>query len=218
MRTVSNSIAYRLQQHIILRARRRLLHHTLRLPLHRLRQITSGGMAFIVRHDANAVGDLVVFLVYEPWKAIIQLLGCFAVLAWVDWRLLVGSLALLPLLYIAQRTRVGRIRDMAEDALSHEQQLDGQTAELFGGIRVIRGFGRESTVTARLLRRHHFVSACSCSSWWLYRSVDVGWMILIPLASALLLALGGARVLHDAAKVAAGQLAPSPRVFRGRVS
>jgi ATP-binding cassette subfamily B protein len=209
MRTVSNSIAYRLQQHIILRARRRLLDHTLRLPLHRLRQITSGGMAFIVRHDANAVGDLVVFLVYEPWKAIIQLLGCFAVLAWVDWRLLVGSLALLPLLYIVQRTRVGRIRDMAEDALSHEQQLDGQTAELFGGIRVIRGFGRESTVTARLLRRHHFVIRLQLLVWWLYRSVDIGWMILIPLASALLLALGGVRVLHDAAKVASGQLAPS---------
>jgi ATP-binding cassette subfamily B protein/subfamily B ATP-binding cassette protein MsbA len=208
-RTISNSIAFRLQQHIILRARRRLLHHTLRMPLHRLRQITSGGMSFIVRHDANAVGDLVAFLVYEPWKAIIQLLGCFAVLAWVDWRLLAGSLALLPVLYFVQRTRVGRIREMAEDALSHDQQLDGQTAELFGGIRVIRGFGRESTVAARMLRRHHFVSRLQLLSWWLFRSVDVGWMILIPLASALLLAVGGARVLHDAAEVAAGRLAPA---------
>jgi len=208
-RTISNSIAYRLQQHLILKARRRLLHHTLRMPLHRLRQITSGGMSFIVRHDANAVGDLVAFLVYEPWKAIVQLLGCFAVLAWVDWRLLAGSVAMLPLLYIAQRTRVGRIRDMAEDALSHDQQLDGQTAELFGGIRVIRGFGRESTVAARMLRRHHFVSRLQLLSWWLFRSVDVGWMILIPLASALLLAVGGGRVLHDAAQVAAGRLAPA---------
>ena len=208
-RTISNSIAYRLQQHLILRTRRRLLHHTLRMPLHRLRQITSGGMAFIVRHDANAVGDLVVFLVYEPWKAIIQLLGCFAVLAWVDWRLLGGSLAMLPLLYLAQRTRVGRIREIADDALSQDQRLDGQTAELFGGIRVIRGFGRESTVSARMLRRHHFVSRLQLLSWWLFRGVDVGWMILIPLASALLLAVGGARVLHDAADVAAGRLTPA---------
>lgn len=205
--TASNSIAYRLQQHIILRARRRLLHHALRLPLHRLRQITSGGMSFVVRHDANAVGDLVVFLIYEPWKAIIQLMGCFIVLAWVDWRLLAGSLALLPLLYLAQRTRVGRIRDMAQDALSHEQHLDGQTAELFGGIRVIRGFGREHTVAARMMRRHHFVFRLNLLTWWLFRSIDVGWMVLIPLASGLLLALGGVRVLHDAAAVAAGRLA-----------
>ena len=155
-RTISNSIAYRLQQHLILTARRRLLHHALRMPLHRLRQITSGGMSFIVRHDANAVGDLVAFLVYEPWKAIVQLLGCFAVLAWVDWRLLAGSLALLPVLYLAQRARVGRIRDMAQDALAHDQHLDGQTAELFGGIRVIRGFGREPTVAARMLRQASF--------------------------------------------------------------
>lgn len=207
IRTFSNSIAYRLQQHLILRARRRLLNHTLQLPLHRLRQITSGGTAFIVRHDANAVGDLVVFLVYEPWKSIIQLVGCFFVLAWVDWRLLAGSLAMLPVLYLAQRTRVGRIRDMAEDALSQDQQLDGQTAELFGGVRVIRSFGRESTVSARMLRRHHFVFRLQLLSWWLYRSVDVGWMILIPLASALLLGVGGARVLHDTARVADGTLA-----------
>jgi ATP-binding cassette subfamily B protein/subfamily B ATP-binding cassette protein MsbA len=116
---------------------------------------------------------------------------------------------MLPLLYVAQRTRVGRIRDMAEDALSHDQQLDGQTAELFGGIRVIRGFGRESTVAARMLRRHHFVSRLQLLSWWLYRGVDVAWMILIPLASALLLGVGGGRVLHDAAQVAAGRLAPT---------
>jgi ATP-binding cassette, subfamily B, bacterial len=208
-RTFSNSLAYRLQQHIILRTRRRLLRHTLQLPLHRLRQITSGGMAFIVRHDANAVGDLVVFLIYEPWKAIIQLVGCLVVLAWVDWRLFAGSLALLPVLYIAQRTRVGRIRDMAEDALSQDQQLDGQTAELFGGIRVIRSFGRESTVAARMMRRHHFVFRLQLLAWWLFRSIDVGWMILIPLASALLLGFGGASVLHDSAKVAAGELAPA---------
>jgi ATP-binding cassette subfamily B protein len=208
-RTFSNSLAYRLQQHLILRARRRLLHHTLQLPLHRLRQITSGGMAFIVRHDANAVGDLVMFLVYEPWKAVIQLLGCFVVLAWVDWRLLAISLALLPLLYLAQRTRVGRIRDIAEDASAQDQQLDGQTAELFGGVRVIRGFGRESTVAARLMRRHHYVFRLQLLSWWLFRGVDVGWMILIPLASALLLGFGGSRVLHDAAQVAAGHLTPA---------
>jgi ATP-binding cassette subfamily B protein/subfamily B ATP-binding cassette protein MsbA len=206
-RTFSNSLAFRLQQHIILRTRRRLFHHTLQLPLHRLRQITSGGLAFIVRHDANAVGDLVVFLVYEPWKAVIQLLGCFIVLLWVDWYLLAISLALLPLLYLAQRARVGRIRDIAEDASAQDQQLDGHTAELFGGVRVIRGFGRESTVAARLLRRHNYVFRLRLLSWWLFRSVDVGWMILIPLASMLLLGFGGSRVLNDAAKVAAGQLA-----------
>lgn len=208
-RTLSNSIAYRLQQNIILRARRRLLRHALRMPLHRLRQITSGGMAFIVRHDANAVGDLVVLLVYEPWKAIIQLLGCFVVLAWVDWRLLAGSLALLPLVYLAQRARVGRIRDIVQDALGYEQHLDGKTAELFGGIRVIRGFGRESTVAARMQRRHHFVMRLQLLAWWLHRSIDVCWMVLVPLASALLLAFGGARVVHDAAEVAAGRLAPA---------
>src|SRR6202000_2669943 len=114
---ISNAIAFRLQSHMILRARRRLLEHTLRLPLHRLRQITSGGLSFIVRHDANAVGDLVVLMVYEPWKCIIQLIGFFIVLAWLDWRLLAGSLLLPPILYIAQRTRVGRIRDMAQNAL-----------------------------------------------------------------------------------------------------
>lgn len=207
VRTISNRIAFRLQRHIAVAARRRLLKRALRLPLHRLRQISSGGMSFIIRHDGNAIGDMVTHLIYEPWKAVIQLIGCFAVLAWADWRLLAGSLVLLPVVYFAQRTRVGRIRDMIQDTMVQDQNLDGLTSELFGGIRVIRGFGRERTVAARLVRRHHFVTRLQLLTWWLRRSTDIGWSIVIPLASGLLLGFGGLRVLQDAAAVNAGTLA-----------
>ena len=208
VRTYSNRVAFRLQRHIAVAARRRLLNHALRMPLHRLRQLSSGGVSFIVRHDGNAIGDMVMFLIYEPWKAVIQLIGCFAVLAWADWRLLLGSLALLPLVYLAQRARVGRIRDMIQDTMSQDQNLDGLTSELFGGIRVIRGFGRERTVAARLVRRHHFVTRLQLLTWWLRRSTEIGWSIVIPLASGLLLGFGGMRVLQDVAAVQAGTLAP----------
>ena len=208
VRTYSNRAAFRLQRHIAVAARRRLLNHALRMPLHRLRQISSGGVSFVIRHDGNAIGDMVMFLIYEPWKAVIQLIGCFAVLAWADWRLLLGSLALLPLVYFAQRARVGRIRDMIQDTMSQDQSLDGLTSELFGGIRVIRGFGRERTVAARLVRRHHFVTRLQLLTWWLHRSTEIGWSVVIPLASGLLLGFGGLRVLHDAAAVQAGTLAP----------
>jgi len=208
VRTAGNRMAFRLQRHLILKARRRLLRHALRMRLHRLREITSGGMSFIVRHDANAFGDLVMFLICEPWKAVVQLLGCFIMLAWIDWRLLLGAMALLPIVYLSQKAKVGRIRDMVQDTLAEEQRIDGMGAEVFGGIRVIRGFGRERTVAARLARRHHYVSRLHLFGWWLRQTIQLGWSVVIPLASGLLLGFGGMMVLRDQAAVAAGTLAP----------
>ena len=74
-----------------------------RLPLHRVYQLKSGGVASILREDAGGVGELMFSMLYNPWRAIIQLLGSMAVLAWVDWRLLAGSLLLLPAVYFSHR-------------------------------------------------------------------------------------------------------------------
>ena len=40
----------------------------------------------------------------------IQLLGSLAILAWVDWRLLIGALLAIPLVYATHRTWISKIR------------------------------------------------------------------------------------------------------------
>ena len=90
--------------------RRRVFEHAVRLPLHRVYELKSGGVASILREDAGGVADLIFSMIYNPWKAIIQLTGSLIILAFVDWRLLLGSLVLLPTVWLSHRQWIGRIR------------------------------------------------------------------------------------------------------------
>ncbi len=61
--------------------RRRAFAHAARLPLHRVQHLKSGGLASILRDDAGQAGELVFSLIYNPWRAIVQLVGTLTILA-----------------------------------------------------------------------------------------------------------------------------------------
>ena len=58
-------------------------------------------MSSLLREDAGGVAELVFSLLYNPWRAIVQLIGSLIILAFVDWRLLLGSLVLIPAVEVA---------------------------------------------------------------------------------------------------------------------
>ena len=102
--------ATRISKIIQLDIRRRVFEHAVRLPLHRVQELRSGGVASILREDGGSVGELVFGLLYNPWRAVIQLAGSFAVLAWVDWTLLLGAVVLLPTVFVTHRAWINSIR------------------------------------------------------------------------------------------------------------
>lgn len=178
--------------------RRRVFSHTMHLPLHRIQELKSGGAASIVRQDAGSVGDLVFGLLYNPWRAIIQLTGSLCILAWVDWRLLLGALFLIPLVYATHRTWIGRIRPQHRRIRAEREKVDGLATEAFGGMRVVRTFGRQKSETNRVMHGNHFMGRQELFAWWSMRWIEIVWEVLMPLASAALLAYGGWRVIEGA--------------------
>jgi ATP-binding cassette subfamily B protein/subfamily B ATP-binding cassette protein MsbA len=184
--------------------RRRVFDHAVRLPLHRVYALKSGGVASILREDAGGIGDLVFNMVYNPWQAIIQLAGTIAVLAAVDWRLMIGSMLLVPLVWLTHRTWIGRIRPLYRDIRATRTHIDTHATEAFGGMRVVRAFGRQRSESGRFARSSHFMARQELRTWWWARSVDVAWALLIPAGSAALLWYGGGQVLDGA--ITAGDL------------
>ena len=65
--------ATRIAKQIQLNLRRRVFEHAVRLPLHRVQELRSGGVASILREDGGSVGELVFGMLFNPWRAIIQL-------------------------------------------------------------------------------------------------------------------------------------------------
>src|SRR5690606_27828754 len=175
---------------------RRVYRHAVRLPLGRLQALKSGGVASLLRNDAGAPATLLTGMVVSPWRAIVQLLGALVVLLLVDWRLVVGALLLVPVVWWTHRAWIGRIRPVYRGVRQTREAVDAHAAESIGGMRVVRAFGRERTEALRHTVTTHLMARQGLLAWWRSRTVEITWRVLIPAASAGVVVYGGARVLE----------------------
>ena len=176
--------------------RKGVWEHAVRLPMGKVHELRSGSVASLLREDAGSVGELVFGLLYNPWRAVIQLVGSLIVLAWVDWRLLIGAVAVLPAVWFTNRTWISRIRPRFRDVRSRRSEIDALSTEVVGGMRVVRAFGRQRTETARVMNANHLMGRQELSVWWWQRTIELVWAVLIPLSSGLLMLYGGLQVLE----------------------
>lgn len=188
--------ATRISKQIQLAVRRRVFEHAVRLPLHRVHELRSGGVASILREDGGSVGELVFGMIFNPWRAVIQLLGSLVILAWVDWTLLLGAIVLLPAVYLTHRAWISRIRPQFRVIRKQREQIDASATEAFAGMRIVRGFNRQKREAARFTTENNLMARQELYAWWWMRIVEMVWEALIPLASAALLFYGGWRVLE----------------------
>jgi ATP-binding cassette subfamily B protein/subfamily B ATP-binding cassette protein MsbA len=121
--------------------------------------------------------------------------GSLCILAWVDWRLLTGGIAMLPVIYFTHRTWISRIRPLYRSVRKSRQQLDAQTTETFGGMRVVRAFGRQQSESGRFVRGNNLLIRQELKTWWASRVVELLWEILIPVGVVALLWYGGSQVM-----------------------
>ncbi len=194
----------RMTKRVQVAVRKRVFDHAVRLPLHRVYELKSGGVASILREDAGGVAELIFSMFYNPSRAIVQLISIVVILAWTDWRLLLGSLLLLPTVWMTHRTWIGRIRPIFRDIRASRQKIDSHATEAFGGMRVVRSFSRQRAEAGNFTRNGHMMARQEIFAWWWMRGVEFLWGIMIPAASAVLLWWGGNRVMTDAAKLNAG--------------
>ncbi len=188
--------ATRLTKLTQVRLRRRAFDHAVRLPLHRVHALKSGGVASILREDAGGAGELVFSMVYNPWGAVVQLAGTLIILAVVDWRLLLGALLLAPVIWFTHRAWISRIRPVYRDIRQTRQSVDAHATEAFGGMRIVRAFNRERGEAGRFVRGNHLLARQELLAWWRARLVDIAWQTLIPLSSVGVLVYGGLAVLN----------------------
>lgn len=178
------------------RLRRLAFEHAVRLPLSRVSELKSGGVASILREDAGNAGELLFSMIYNPWRAVIQLVGTLIILAVIDFRLLLGALVFIPIVWFSHRTWIERIRPIHRDVRRTRQGIDAHATEAFAGIRVVRGFHRADAEAGRFTRDNHLMMRQELLAWWWSRLLELAWQVIIPLASAAVLIYGGWRVLE----------------------
>ena len=188
------------------RMRRRVFAHASRLPLHRIYQLRAGGAGTLLRDDAGGVGELVFTMLFNPWRALVQFVGGLLILAWIDWRMLLCSLLLIPAVAMSSILWSRILRPLYRDIRAQRADVDARTGEVFGGMRVVRAFGRQRREAARYTRANHLTLRLEFLSWCWGRILEVFWDLLLPGASSVLLLYGGMEVL-------AGRLTPGDLVM-----
>jgi ATP-binding cassette subfamily B protein len=175
--------------------RRKVFEQAIRLPLNKVYDMKSGGVASLIREDAGGVADLIFNMLYNPWRAVVQFVGSLVILMLVDWKLMVGGMLLLPVVWITHRTWINRIRPLYRDIRKQRQHIDGNAAETFSGIRVVRTFSRSRSESSRFVREGDFLVRQQLFTWWWTRIIETIWEVVIPLASTGLLLYGGYQII-----------------------
>ncbi|MDA1049955.1 MAG: ABC transporter ATP-binding protein [Planctomycetota bacterium] len=183
--------------HVQVKLRKRAFEHGMHLPLHRVYELKSGGAASLLREDAGGAAELIFSLIYNPWRAVVQFVGSLVILTFVDWRMMVGGLLALPIVYFTHRTWIRRIRPLWRDVRTQRQEIDSYATEAFGGMRIVRAFARERTEAGRFVRGNDLLVRQQLFAWWWTRTIDFVWDTVIPLSSTLLLMYGGYRILQE---------------------
>jgi len=196
--------ATRTSNSAVVTIRRRVYDHAIQLPLQQVQEMKSGGVSSLIREDAGGVAELIFSMLYNPWRAIVQFVGSLVILMLVDWKLMVGGLLLLPIVWVTHRTWINRIRPLFRDIRKQRQGIDATATETFGGIRVVRTFARRRSESARFVREGDFLVRQQLYTWWWTRTIELIWEVVIPLASTGLLLYGGYQIIQ--AELTLGEL------------
>ncbi len=176
---------------VMLSLRRAIFHRLLHLPLPKVWDMKTGGILSRLTGDVDTTTGLLQLAVVSPAVSVLRLLIAIGVLFWLNWRLALTALAIIPGAMLMSFVFARRVRPIYRTVRKDVEQLDGRVGETFAGIRVVRAFRREllelrDYMTGRhsVLRKEMFAHRRELVLW-------TSWGLLVSGVSAVIIWYGG---------------------------
>ena len=128
--------------------RAELYRHLQRLSLRFHHGARTGDLITRMTSDIGRLQDVAVTAALPLVGNAVTLVGMVAVMAWVDWRLALASMAAFPLFAVTLRGSSRKIHRVARQQRKGEGALASSAGETLGAIRVIQAYTLESTMGA----------------------------------------------------------------------
>lgn len=145
LNTVSLALA---GNRVLTRVRADLFRHLLRLPLSFHEQRRTGDLLNHLTGDIGRLQEVAVTAVLPLFVNLLTLVGMVGVMAWMNWRLTLPALLVLPVsMWITGRLS-GRIRSAARKQREREGALAAGAGEALGAIRAVQTFSLEPRLEA----------------------------------------------------------------------
>jgi ATP-binding cassette subfamily B protein/subfamily B ATP-binding cassette protein MsbA len=142
---------------VMLSLRKALYDRLLHLPLPKLWDMKTGGILSRLTGDVETTTGLLQMAVVSPALSILRLLIAVGVLMYLNWRLALMALAVIPGAMLMSFASSRRIRPIYRAVRKDVEEIDGRVGEAVSGIRVVRAFGRERRELLDYLRGRHTV-------------------------------------------------------------
>ncbi len=115
-----------------------------RVPMGFLTQRNSGAVRKILKDDVEQIEIFIAHMLPDAAAAITAPLVAAAVLFWVDWRLGLAGLMVLPIAFVLQALMYRGSDKMMADYVAAQEAMDGALVQYIRGIAVIKAFGLTS--------------------------------------------------------------------------
>ena len=133
----------RTAQRVASRIRRDLFRQLVHLPLEFHHAHRSGDLLMRLSGDTVLLRELLVGMLVESGASVIMLAGTLAVMLWLEPRLTLISLAVVPVIALLGGWFGGRIRQAVRRSRAKEGALAGHAGESLQAIAVVQAFGAE---------------------------------------------------------------------------
>ncbi len=142
---VQDLVTRRLMGNFITGMKRRTIKHLQRMSLDRLQDLKVGGAVSRLQSDTEAMTGLLHQGILSPFNATIMMCICLGSLFYVDWRVTLVCFGFCFLIVGAAYLFFRRIRPLQKALREELAHITAHATEIFGGLQVVRGFGRERT-------------------------------------------------------------------------
>ncbi|GGY74044.1 ABC transporter ATP-binding protein [Pseudoduganella plicata] len=185
------------------RLREQVYGHVLRLPMAFFDRAITGQLVSRVTNDTEAVKGLYIQVLFVILDSTIVLVGTIAAMAWLDWRLMLIVVALMPfvllIVWLYQRLSapaVTRARQLRSD-------INAQMAESIGGMTVLQANNAQARFAERFAatNQEHYtqrVAEIRANAWLLRPALDMLNVVLLAAVIYFFGMRGGSNAMSTA--------------------
>lgn len=155
---------------------------------------SSGDIIARLTGDVRMMRDLLIDAAVFFAARVLVIALTIGVMAWMDWRLTLAALTILPALWLVARHFGSRIRGAARRQRRKEGRIAVVMTEGISAISVVKGFAREAYEEERFARQNNSSAEAGVVATRLAANMDRVTQVLLALGTALVLWYGVGRV------------------------
>ncbi|HMA92148.1 MAG TPA: ABC transporter ATP-binding protein [Polyangiaceae bacterium] len=171
--------------------RQRVYHHVLRLGLADIHALRSGGLLSRLSVDVEHTAQLVQLALLGPLFALVRLVLTIGVLFSLDYRIAAIVTLTVPPLLLLQLSWSRKMRGIWRSIAQDRSEIDARVNEAIGGIRVVRGFGRERREELEHAIGLHTLIRKQVLAARTRRASTVVWELIVPMTQVVIVCYGG---------------------------